>query len=273
MVTIAVPIFNRLDLLRNMAKSLYDSDLEIPYQIILYDDCSTEFSVATLKELFPNAIKVIRHQKNLKADMNMHYMYRDFLNYSSDFLFNADSDLIFSKEWLKKSLELIEKTDGVLSIFNTASHETSRIISEELCIKRDLGAAGTLFKKKRVEEIIQEFPTGSEMFDWKWSEFLNNRDVQLYCVNHSMVQHIGVSGQNSKSETFDYGNDFIVDSLFNAEVIDKTMSIYVEQTKQRIVEIQEYYQNSREYRIGGAIWKLAKMIFYPVKLVRRKLLK
>jgi hypothetical protein len=239
-----------------MAASLYSSDLSIPYNIRVYDDCSTEYGLDELKQIFPNAASIKRNSRNLKADLNMFSFYKDFLASQDKFLFNADSDIIFNKKWLLHGLELIGSTDGVLSLFNATSHHAKEIVNSTFCIKETVGAAGTLFTRERIEEIVNYFSEfqDSELFsfDWKWSEFLVKNNIRIFCTNDSLVQHIGYHGQNTiityqgykKIKThkpfFDFGKNFKIDTLETGQIINDIFEKFVDQNRnedERIIKI------------------------------------
>jgi len=245
MVTISIPVYNRYDLLKIMAASLYQSNLDIPHNIRIYDDRSTEFGLNELKELFPNAASIVINKINLKADKNIYSFYKDFLSTSDEYLFNADSDLIFNKKWLINGIDLIKKTDGVLTLFNATSHPATEIIDDTFCIKKNVGSAGTLFTRERVEQIVHYFSqtdeTKMKYFDWRWSELFNKNNVRIFCLNNSLVQHIGFVGQNSSAKRlgiknikvykpyFDYGRNFSVDSTENGQIINDIFEYFIKQ--------------------------------------------
>lgn len=228
MITIAVPSYNRLALLKIMAKSLYASDLSVPHQIRIYDDCSSEYDIGTIRKVFPDAAVISRGERNLRADGNMHRMYEDFLTTTDEYFFNADSDLLFCKDWLNRALEYIKDTDGILSLFNAGSHPVQEAVNEKFCVKQHIGAAGTLFTRKRIEEIMKQFPDKTESFDWKWSRFFNENNARIFCVNNSLVQHIGYNGQNTNPFSFDYGRNFIVDSAENGQAINDIFELFLD---------------------------------------------
>jgi glycosyltransferase involved in cell wall biosynthesis len=232
MVTIAIPTYNRLDTVKKMADSLYRSDLSPAHNIRVYDDCSSEFGTEELKKLFPTAASITRNKTIVKADTNMYLFYKDFLSTSDEYLFNADSDLIFQKDWLTRSLELIKETQGVLSTFNAISHPAQRIVNSTFCVKKIIGAAGTLFTRKRIEELMQHFTAcdkrGIKSFDWKWSTYFTGHNIPVYCVNDSLVQHIGYSGQNALLGSFEFGKNFTVDSPENGQVLNDLFAVFVE---------------------------------------------
>lgn len=219
-VTIGIPTFNREDFLKIMAKSLYQSDLSAKTNIRVYDDCSTEFDKAYLHSIFPTAVSIKVNPYNLRADRNMYLMYADFLKTGDDYFFNGDADLIFNKQWLKKGLEMIQKTNGILSLFNTSSHESIKFVDDQLCIKDSIGAAGTLFTRERVLNIMDSFDSIEKVhrFDWQWCHYLKGIGIEINCVNQSLVQHIGYKGQNSRLY-FDVGKNYQIESLDEGQLL------------------------------------------------------
>jgi hypothetical protein len=239
-----------------MSASLYNSDLSIPYNIRVYDDCSAEYGLDELKQIFPNAASINRNSNNLKADLNMFSFYKDFLSSQDKFLFNADSDIIFNKKWLVHGLELLRGTDGVLSLFNATSHPAKEIVDDKVCIKESVGAAGTLFTRERVEEIINYFsklPNSKlSSFDWKWSEFLVKNNIRIFCTNDSLVQHIGYYGQNTtiryrgykriktQKPYFDFGRNFKIDSIEMGQIVNNIFEQFIDQNRnedERIINL------------------------------------
>lgn len=225
MLTIGITTYNRLYTLKKMASSLYESNLNIPYHIRIYDDASTEYGISTLKELFPNATTIHRNSKTIKADKNSYLMYQDFLKTNDQYFFNADSDLIFRRDWLIIGMKLIKKTDGVLTLFN--SHRSKKTDTRFFDIKEieSSGAAGMLLSKNCINEIIDKFTIKSihdevPMFDIKWCEYLRSRGFKIFSVKKSLVQHIGLVGQNSKRFFYDFGENFQVDSISQGQIFN-----------------------------------------------------
>jgi hypothetical protein len=148
-------------------------------------------------------------------------MYADFLTSLDDYFLNADSDLIFYPDWLSTALELILETDGILSLFNSVAHTSEKIVNKYLCIKKYIGAAGTLFARKRLQQLMEQFPDieNATAFDWQWSEYFYKQNIPIYCVNNSLIQHIGYTGQNSKV-FFDLGRNFTLTSVSQGQIIN-----------------------------------------------------
>jgi glycosyltransferase involved in cell wall biosynthesis len=220
-VTIGIPTYNRKELLVVMATSLYKSELGDAVNIRVYDDCSTEYDLLFLKKLFPTHKTITINSKNCNADKNMYQMYVDFITTGDDYFFSADSDIIFNKNWLVKGLELFKRSDGVLSLFNANSHISYKNIDSELVLKWTIGAAGTLFSRQRVLEILEQFDTIDKVssFDWQWSHYFKSKAIPIYCVTNSLVQHIGYHGQNSNLY-FDIGRNYKIESVEDGQLMN-----------------------------------------------------
>lgn len=245
-VTIGIPTYNRKEILEIMSKSLYASNLLGICNIRVYDDCSQQYTKDYLNNLFPTAVSIVVNPTNYKADKNMFEMYKDFLSTEDDIFFNADSDIIFNKHWLKTGLDLLEQTDGVLSIFNANSHPILTEISNTISVKKSIGAAGTFFKREKVVEIVNYFENAKtfKSFDWQWSALLTSKNVRLFCTNNSLIQHIGYSGQNSKAY-FDVGLGFKVDSLEHGQIINNTMVNSI--SKVRALSVEQHFENEKKH--------------------------
>lgn len=236
MLTIGITTHNRFAILKRMAKSLYDSELSLPYCIRVYDDASTEFTMDDLRRIFPNAITIIRNEKSVGADKNSYLMYDDFLKTNDDYLFNADSDLIFKSDWLEKGMKLLSKSDGVLSLFNARITKPLNAYNS-FVEKEKTGAAGILMTRKCVNQIVNNFKYQDligkvPLFDYKWCTYLRSRGIRILSVKESLVQHIGINGQNSDFRNFDYGIGFKVDSLSQGQIFnDLLMDISIKQGK------------------------------------------
>lgn len=226
-ITLGITTYNRIDLLKRMIQSLYASNINgINYTIRIYDDCSDQYGIEDLQQMFPEEVTIYRHEWNHGADYNMGFMYRSFLETEDDILFNCDSDLIFSRNWLQKGLALIEKSEGVLSLFNSCSHEIDVDMDNGLCIKKSVGNAGTLMTREAIKLICSYINEEDSYLalDVNWSKLFQNKGIKLYATKQSLVQHIGIYGFNSSKGSFDYGKDFIVDSIINGQVINDTLN-------------------------------------------------
>jgi len=236
-ITVGITTYNRIDYLKKMRDSLYGCHDLDKCNLRVYDDCSEQFDLAFLSELFPGAKEIVRRPANLGAEGNLRQMYVDFLSTGDDLLFTADSDLIFNPSWIEFLLENFQHTDGVLSLINSAIHHKT---SNELVIggsqfdeKPHLGAAGVVIHKNLVRKIVDQInsPTG---FDWVWSAYLIENNIRLLASRESFVQHIGLHGVNCDGFlTVEIGNKFKPVNYLNTEIIlDSYVGTIVELQKQ-----------------------------------------
>ena len=258
MITIGITTYNRKDILEIMAASLYNSDISVPHNIRIFDDCSKEFGMEELKRIFPTAASVSINENNMKADKNIFIMYRDFLVTGDSFLFSADADLLFSKNWLKAAIELVKKTSGILTLFNANSHVPNKILDNDLCLKKTIGNAGTLIHRNRIEEFMKHIGSieNVKAFDWQFSDYFNAMNIPIYSVNNSLVQHIGHIGQNTNFY-FDYGRNFKIETLENGQVINNMFECYIDNIRRIDMERT------------GSIWYHARRI---IIIIMKKLL-
>lgn len=224
MITIGITTYNRLDVLGKMAASLYMSDLPKRCNIRVYDDASSDYGVETLREIFPDAASIVRNKINVKSDRNIYLMYQDFLRSKDEILVNADSDLLFSENWIHEGLRLFERTNGVLSLYNSIVID-GLSTDDELLEKRYVGSAGVMLSRECVKKIINKFSVEDiqgdvPFFDWRWCRYLQENGHYIFCVKNSLVQHIGFQGQNSSRMLFDYGHGFTVENREQGQVIN-----------------------------------------------------
>ncbi len=226
MITVGITTYNRSNMLRRMACSFYSSERPYQYAVRIYDDASSDFDINWLRKIFPDAVSIYRHSKNVGADANTWYMYNDFLKSGDDILFNADSDLIFSRDWMEEGIRLLELTDGICSIFTTPTHPPISE-GETLHEKKDIGAAGTFFRRDLLERFVKEGNAsksiGSEGIDYQWCRYFRSIGCRIYSSSRSFVQHIGFDGYNSSMDNFDYGEGFHVDSISNGQFINDSI--------------------------------------------------
>jgi len=225
-ITFGICTYNRKDILVKSARSLSLVRGIKTVHIRIYDDCSSEYDEAFLHSLFPDAVSITRQKENLGADRNTSVMYEDFLASGDEWLFNADSDLIYRADLLETMENMKGHCGGFMTFFNCISHED--IGETELFTEKEsVGAAGCFFRRDVVQLILDSIRVRSVSFDTGFSRVLRKNGYPLYASRHSMVQHIGITGFNSANIVFDYGRGFIPDSQINANIIEDTFEAYV----------------------------------------------
>lgn len=225
---IGITTYNRVDVIKQMASSLYSIEGIEDCNVRVYDDCSDEYDVSYLESIFPTAT-IVRQEKNLKSHGNIKCMYEDFLGHGDDYLLTADSDLIFRPDVLHIIKALMPDTDGVLSLYNSNKHKVISNLSVnniDLVEKHDIGSAGTVFTRKRVTEIVENIKI-ARGFDWAWSKYFVKNNVRLLVTDNSYAQHIGLLGLNNNGVNIDYGRNFIPVGEVNIGIASKFFEYYI----------------------------------------------
>lgn len=262
-ITFGICTFNRKELLVKSLKSLGNVCGLERINIRIYDDCSTEYDEGFLRKIFPYADSIKRASKNQGADMNTAAMYEDFLQSSDEWLFNADSDLLYSADIIDRILELKDASGGFMTMFNCINHRTIGT-EKEFVIKDSVGAAGCLLSRNVVELILNQIQNRGFGFDVKYSRLLREHGFKLYATRHSYVQHIGVEGFNSRDINFDYGENFNVKDGLNAEIIEETFETYIRRIAQ--------YRLRSSWKIYYFIISLPRRLRRLMKIAKERLL-
>lgn len=271
-ITIGVATFNRLNYLKKMAVSLQESVDCKKMHIRVYDDKSSEINQHELWKFLPFATEIVIREKNLKADMNMYQMYKDFLDTNDEIFVNADSDLIFRPDWLKMIERYLPQTDGVLSLYNSNKHDFVQPPVNGLGFKNSLGAAGVVMTREVVTMIVESISKEKvKGFDWQWSSILQKRGIRLACLEYSYLQHIGIQGQNNKGmlHDFDYGLNFIPINEVNQRVIMEFIDEMILENSKTFAKLSENEQlfvdfisdNQRlNYKIGKIVLSIPRKL-------------
>lgn len=210
-ITIGITTFNRINYLEKLAQSLYLSKQLECCNIRIYDDCSTEYALAELKQLFPNAAEIILRETNLGADENMRQMFVSFLETSDELLIILDSDLLCRPDWVSFINGHFGYTDGILSLYNSAFHRPIRRVAVNgtyFFEKEHVGAAGTVIDRETVQDIVTKIRC-ADGYDWAWSALQRRQGKRLLVSAESYFQHIGLKGHNCDGlSTFDFALNF-----------------------------------------------------------------
>ena len=224
-IMLGITTFNRKEIVEKMAQSLSDAETE-NCEIVVFDDCSTEFDKNWLSKVFPTAKIYVKAEKcDRGANLNLYSIYEYFLNSDADIFFSLDSDLIFDPNFVKVGLNILEKTDGILSLYNSFKHDPyDFFMCDEgiILLKKHVGSAGVIFKRHILKKIIEEVPL-SRKFDWDWSDLLVDNEIRIMVTDVSYIQHIGFLGYNT-NHTFemDFGYNFKPKTKVNSDALAKS---------------------------------------------------
>lgn len=108
LVSIIIPVFNQFDYTMNCLEYIKQNIGEIPFEIIIADDCSTD-KTKNIKNKVSN-ITVIRNDENLGYIKNCN----NAAKYAKGkYLYFLNNDTEVQKDWLKELLDVIEKHSDI----------------------------------------------------------------------------------------------------------------------------------------------------------------
>jgi len=274
-ITFAIATYNRVDILKDFQLSLsLVNDLD-KCNVRIYDDCSTEFNEVFLRKLFPYAAEIKVRKKNVGASMNVFLIFKDFLKTDDDILFIADSDLVFDPHCLNFIQKNFQYTDGLLSVYNSATHKSiseTHIMGNEYCERDMVGSAGAAFSRDLVNDIISNLSHRIGLsYDWIYSDYLYNvKKIRLLVSKKSYVQHIGFYGSECNGlNVIDYGLNFESDNVINSNIIIK----YLEKLTFTLVSTEKdsLYNKIIESIYGSITYRVGHIILLPAKKLRNLL--
>ena len=108
LVSIIIPVYNNFKLTYDCIHSLIDSDLTVPTEVILADDCSTDETVR-ITEYLPG-IRVVKTEGNLGFTLNCNNASKAA---RGKYIFFLNNDTLVLKNWLKPLVEVIESADDI----------------------------------------------------------------------------------------------------------------------------------------------------------------
>jgi hypothetical protein len=209
-VAIGIPTYNRRGLVEACGVSLCSAVGVHDAEIIVIDDCSSEFDIEFLRGVFPKGASIARRETNSGgADYALYKMLKTLLETGADILIVLDSDMIVSRDFIDRAVALLPKTDGLLSLYNSHKHLGVHAC-ESLMLKNSIGAAGSAWSKELLSELIANVPFET-YYDWAFSRYIVKTGKRIMSVRNSCVQHTGLSeGQHAASflQT-DFGIGFV----------------------------------------------------------------
>lgn len=261
-ITFGICTYNRKKIVENSAASLKNIIGIGDVNILICDDCSTEYDEVFLKSIFPDNARIIKQNVNTGADKNTSLMYEEFLKSNDEWLFNADSDLIYRSDIIETIKYYKDKSSGIVTFFNSITHNT--IGDNEYFLEKDsIGAAGCLLHRNIVKLILKNIQYRDFGFDVGFSKLLRKKGYKLFSTKESYVQHIGVSGFNSRDIVFDYGHNFHCDSVRTGQIIENTFESYIQSIK-KFKETKAwrvfYFIHSIPRRVRKILWMIKKRI-------------
>ena len=156
----------------------------------------------------------------LGADENIRRAVGAFLESDSDVVVLLDSDGLLARRWYEDLRSVLPFTAGILGLYNSDAHETIENQTPHLCKKKDVGSFGLAMTKRRAKQAYNAPPRKYNWlyfwrrrlhgFDWDFSYYFYQHDIDLTVFCESRLLHYGAIGQNSKAGKLEeHGINFV----------------------------------------------------------------
>ncbi len=107
-VSIIIPVYNQFEYTYNCLQSILKNSGDIPYEIIIADDCSTDLTKDLSK--VAKGIQVIHNKQNLRFLLNCN----NAAQYArGEYIVFLNNDTQVQENWLKPLVEILEKNETV----------------------------------------------------------------------------------------------------------------------------------------------------------------
>ena len=223
--------YNRPEILKKTLESLKRTNKEDLNQSILYiiDDHSSNKETSTIIEDYVADIKSISGVDNLEVKINRNRENMGiakslekgftFLYPKCEYLTNIDSDVLVKPDWLPRLQEVYdrsnrERNDGngvLVSGFNcTPPNCAHKILSSNdlYHVKKSIGGINTFFHRDMFDKYVTVIGNNVKQWDWKLCYYCQDNNIPIIVSNPSVIQHIGVTGMNSRTNRYDIAKDF-----------------------------------------------------------------
>ena len=207
--------YNRPEYLERSLQSFDNSDIDLCYKKIIYDDCSDNEKTLKILDKYSKKYEIIYNKKNYGQKSMVRFLeliengHKDY-----DLIFYFDNDTLVKPNCfnilLKTYKIIIEKEKlAVNKILLTGfNYEINHPVEKKYKYylkKQSIGGINMIFHRSLLYKIKNWWDVGE---DWEVGRQLKNEGGELFCTIKSCVQHIGITGHNSNENRYDKANDF-----------------------------------------------------------------
>ena len=269
-ITVAIPIYNAEAYVEQSLRSALDQDLELPYEVLVVDDCGTDKSmeiVSRVTEQHPwrSQVRTIRHQQNLGLGAARNTAIDQA---RGKYLFFLDADDWLTPDCLSHLYTLAERHQSDITAGSTEQYKHGEILSRyslpDKIIEHE--AAGVWMV---VHDIFMNIEMWNKLFR---IDFLRQHhiqtvhrimedsvfDFQVRALARSIVLSSHVTHFNNVHE------DSILGNLFGHQATDEAVSTYCDIIHQVQQLITRHYHD-----IDGIYDLYALRLFYTFHSLTR----
>jgi glycosyltransferase involved in cell wall biosynthesis len=211
---LVIPTHNRPEYLKYVLYTLKHS-VNFPQKlvILIFDDNSNDNTCELIKRFDIADVPIIRIFTNRVNGLvsnnygntvlpgsifpfSIRYGMEILFSLGAKYVMNNDSDSIFSKNWLNKTLtalETIHEPNYILAGFRCQQkYHAIKQENDVLPLLESFGGVNFTINKNMFNSHVKDF-IYDYTFDWKLVEQCRNNGIPMYLMKPSIVQHIGIN--------------------------------------------------------------------------------
>lgn len=255
-ISVIVPVYNRLEHLRSFFLCLLNQS-EVPYELIIADDGSSEKIEDYIGDLIPKAKFIVKHiYQEDKGFRKTRALNNGARNALGEILVFCDQDLIFPEDYLEKIKKTINDDNFVMGRpFSVKEDEKNKILKlleikgpykeiEEILPKSYKRSVNNTLKKDKIRRILNKLK-------------LNKRGIRLVGMSYAVTKknYIAVNGYDEKYQGWgyeddDFGNRLGVFGIKGKELLTDFIQLhmyhYFDPSKKHSLNEKYYYERKNE---------------------------
>jgi glycosyltransferase involved in cell wall biosynthesis len=217
--TVAITTYNREAELTACLACLGSANRLEDWSVVIRDDASTDYDIAGIVAGLSFPCAATRNPINLGIDANNVALLKACLAEGAERILLLDSDMIVSADALEFVEAVFDRTDGILSLYNSVLHHEAEAIDADLVRKETIGGAATVWDAGVLGRILERLD-GSDLWDWQMSAIVRDLGIKLCVARQSRAQHIGINGINSlRFGELEFGSGFVVETADQAHAL------------------------------------------------------
>ncbi|MFY7964660.1 MAG: hypothetical protein ACOVO1_07170 [Chitinophagaceae bacterium] len=193
------------------------------------DDCSKE-SLFELEYLLNEPLsnhfpknQLRQNKVRLGVELNNINRLNDSIYDNQEFVYLTDNDVCYSRLFYiqlekLKNLMIEDKSIFASTLFNYnivgSCHPEIGNYNEDYVLKNSFGGVSMLIRVEDFKKAMEYYQSPNYRYvkGWDWAVChygISVENKKLVATKNSYVQHVGIEGENSTKERYDYANNFI----------------------------------------------------------------
>ena len=195
---VVVTVKNRVSYVKLSAESLRWLNIQEHADVDVFYGESDEYGIDDVHQWFSFA-EIHSIEAKSPDDACRNSFEHFFHHHSHEVVINLDSDALLHPSWFSFLEKNLDKSDGVLSLYNSAApYHVSFACDELTCQKNTTGALGIVITRHVLADVLDKVEGGID-FDWRFCKFFQDTNRKIIVPANSLIFHYGRVGAHGDS--------------------------------------------------------------------------